>query len=149
MWMSESFGILGSMEEEIKVWKVTSKIIPGQIYQNVNKIARALFHQIERKSKRSAYIRSRYFKKQKVFLSFFWDHLSSKKTQDKVRRLKYFECALEVIQNSCFNPQIRTNPNNKQEIFYRFYGQVSQNIFVVQIKKDKHNRLEFMSVFPK
>jgi len=72
------------MEEKIKAWPVKSKIIPGKIYQSVNKIARSLFH-----------------------------------------------------------------PNNKQEIFYRFYGQATQNTFVVQIKKDKRNRLEFMSVFPK
>ncbi|SRR5258708_38357257 len=133
----------------MKTWKVKSKIIPGKIYKSVNKIARSIFHDMERKTKRKAYLRSKYFQKQKVFLSFFWDHLSTKKTQDRVRRLKYFECALEVIRDSQIAPEVVTNPNNKREFFYRFYGQTEKNVFVVQIKKDKNNTLELMSIFPK
>ncbi len=131
------------------VWKVKTQIIPDKTYKTINKIARSIFHEIERKTKRKPYIRSRYFQKQKIFLSFFWEHLSTKKIQDKVRRLKYFECALEVIQNSYFEPETVKNPNNQRETLYRFYGQTAQSIFIVQIKKDKKNQLEFMSVFPK
>jgi len=137
------------MEDKIKPWKVKSKLIPDKTYKAVNKIARSIFHQIERKSKRTVYVRSRYFQKQKVFLTFFWDHMSSKNIHDKTRRLKYFECALEVIKDSYYEPEIKSNPNNKQETFYRFYGETLQGVFAVQIKKDKHNRLEFISVFPK
>ena|SRR5258708_6754243 len=133
----------------MQVWKVKAQIIPDKTYKAVNKVARSIFHTIERKTKRKAYIRSRYFQKKKVFLSFFWDHLSTKKIQDRVRRLKYFECALEVIQNSYFQPETVTNPNNKRETFYRFYGDTQQKIFIVQVKKDKKDQLEFMSVFPK
>lgn len=133
----------------MQTWKVKAAIIPGKSYKSVNKIARSLFHEIERKTKRKPYVRSKYFQKQKVFLSFFWDHLATKRPKDKVRRLKYFDCALEVIRDSSFNPEVTTNPNNKQELLYRFYGQKEQSVFLVQIKKDKKNRLEFMSVFPK
>jgi|SRR5579859_3608263 len=133
----------------MQAWKVKAPIIPGKSYKSVNKIARALFHEVERKTKRKAYIRSKYFDKQKVFLSFFWDHLAGKRPRDRTRRLKYFGCALEVIRDSQFDPDVATNPNNKLETFYRFHGQAAENMFVVQIKKDKSEALEFMSVFPK
>ena len=121
----------------MQAWKVKSSIIPGKVYGSVNKIARSIFHVIERRSKRKPYIRSKYFHKQKVFLSFFWDHLATKWPRDRVRRLKYFVCALEVIRHSPFDPEVVANPNNKQELFYRFYGQVKNSgTFVVQIKKD-------------
>ena len=131
------------------VWKVKTSAIPGKSYASVNKVARSIFHIIEKRSKRKAYIKSKYFKKQKIFLSFFWDDLKSKKVQDRVRRLKLFDCAIELIQNSTLKPEIKTNPNNKQEIFFRFFGLVNDQRFVTQIKKDKKGRLELMSVYPK
>lgn len=133
----------------MQYWKVKAKVIPGKTFSDVNKIARKIYHALEKKSKRKAYIRSKYFKKQKVFLSFFWDHLSAKRPKDRLRRLKYFECALEVIRDSTLSPTGRTNPNNRYETFFRFLGQTrGGKFFAVQIKQDKKGTFELMSVFP-
>src|SRR5260221_4150022 len=133
----------------MQYWKVKAYIIPGKSYTTVNKIARSIFHELERKTKRQVHIRSKYFRKQKIFLHFFWDHLSNKTLNDKTRRLKLFECGLELIKNSTFEPTVKVNVQNSRETFYRFYGSTAGNIlFAVQIKKDKRGRLELLSIFP-
>jgi hypothetical protein len=144
--MQPSFDITTRMTD---YWKVKARIIPGKSYAQVNKIARSLFHDLERRTKRKPYIRSKYFKKQKVFLSFFWEHLGDKTLNDKTRRLKLFECCLDLIKNSPFEPTTKVKDSHSTEILYRFYGSTKGGeLFAVQIKKNKKGRLELMSVFP-
>ena len=91
-----------------------------------------------------------YFKKQKVFLGLFWQHLHEKNLRDKARRLALFPCAIELIQKTKYEPSSKDNPNRKSEIFHRFAGSTPDNeIFFVQIKEDKNTKEKyFISAFP-
>ena len=67
-----------------------------------------------------------------------------------MRRMKFFGCAIELIQNSHFEPTSKENPNKPGEILHRFAGISADNeIFFVQIKEDKRNNQKcLISVFP-
>lgn len=125
-----------------------SKII-GSSTSEVFKKARRLFNEIEKRTKRRPYIRSPYFKKQKVFFDFFWFHLNQKSKREKIIRLRYLGCAIDLISNSRNKPSMKINPNKKSERLYRFGGITKdKELFLVQIKEDiKKKKLYFMSVF--
>jgi len=116
----------------IKAYRTKSKRLTGTNYGEVHRKTFNLFTQIKKKSKRRVYIRSTYFKKDKIFLSLFWHHLMEKHHKDRLRRLKYFYCAIELIRES------------------RFAGVTADNeLFYVQIKENKRNGQKyFISVFP-
>ena len=131
---------------QTKVGKITGTDIK-EVYQK----AMELYDSITKKSKRRAHIRSKYFKKQKIFLGLFWQHIHDKLNhRDKIRRLKCFPCGLEVIRHSNIEPEIRRNPNKTSEIFYRFRGRTkNKELFVVQIKEDtRTNEKFFISTYP-
>lgn len=124
--------------------------LPGTNYQEIVKRAYRIYQIIKAKSKRKPYIRSAYFYKAKIFLNLFWPHLFERNLRDRVRRLKYFPCALELIQRSRFEPTSKQNPNHSSEILHRFAGIAPNGLrFFVQIKEDKQTRQKWlMSVFP-
>lgn len=64
--------------------------------------------------------------------------------------MRYFGCAMELIQNSHFKPSSTKNPNVSNEILYRFYGTDANNeVFCVQIKENLKKKQKFLiSVFP-
>jgi len=73
--------------------------------------------------------------------------LKQKHYKEQLRRLRYLECACELIQKSHAKPKIEFN--NPKENLYRFFGQTGSHFFAVQIKEDlKRNQKFFMSVFP-
>ncbi len=124
-------------------------------YGDISPAAFRLYNQIKKRSKRRPYVRSWYFKKEKVFLELFWKHLTDKKNfKDKTRRVKYFACAIELIEKSHFAPISKKNPNNFSETLHRFYGVTADNeLFCVQIKEDiKGGKIKsqkfLMSTFP-
>lgn len=126
------------------------KKLPGSNYSEVKKSALILFNQIKKKTKRRPYLRSTYFNKQKVFFDFFWLHLFQKNPKERMRRLKYFEAALEIIKNSRQHPVSEENPHKPGEILHRFAGLTkNKELFYVQIKEDKRSgKKYFMSCFP-
>jgi len=113
-------------------------------------MAEKSYKRIKSKTKRTPYIRSRYFKKEKIFLNIFWSHLFKKSERDRVRRLKFYDCALELLGNSVHNPITRENYKKKDELLHRFYGVTkSGEKFVVQIKENKRTkRKDLISIFP-
>lgn len=125
--------------------------LPGSDYREVYSKAHNLYKQIKSKSKRKPYLRSAYFEKDKIFLEFFWQHLWQKNWRDRMRRLKYFPCAVDLIRYSKHNPISKQNPNKPFEIIHRFTGITPKNnLFVVQIKKNKKTNGKWLiSVFPK
>lgn len=130
---------------------ITKKsIIRGTNYKEVYQKAYRFYLSIRSKSKRRAYVRSTYFDKEKIFLQYFWDHIHQKVKPERIVRVQYFICAVDLIENSRSKPTIRINPENNKEIFYRFYGKTAKNnVFYVQIKENlKRNQKYFMSVFP-
>lgn len=100
---------------QIRTYQTKAKKLPGTNYAEVYKKAFNLYLKIKQQSKRRTYIRSVYFNKEKIFLSLFWQHLGDKHHKDRIRRIKYFPCAIEVICKSPFKPVSKENKNNKQK----------------------------------
>jgi len=124
--------------------------LPGTSYSEVLKRARDTYRAIEKKTKRKPYVRSAYFRKQKVFFDFFWIHLLEKSHTDRVRRLRYFAAAIDLLKNSRNKPLSIDNPHKQGEILHRFAGLTWEGeLFYVQVKEDKRNGSKyFMSCFP-
>ena len=70
--------------------------------------------------------------------------------RDRLRRIKYFIAAIELIKNSHFEPIRKKNPHNDDEVFYRFGGITAEgDFFYVQIKECKKEQQKFLiSIFP-
>ncbi len=135
----------------MQVYKTRARKFPGSDFHEVHQKAFGLYTEIKRKLKRRTYVRSAYFNKDKIFLALFWQHLFDKeKWQDRFRRLKYFGCAIELIQKSRFAPKSKENPNKPSEMLHRFYGSTADDeMFYVQIKEDKRTNQKFLiSTFP-
>jgi hypothetical protein len=135
----------------MQIYKSKSLIIPGTSLGEVIKTARKQYHTIQKRTpRRVPYVRSKYFTKDKIFINSFWDHANQKSPKDRVRRIKLFPCAIEIIRNSPLAPDTVQNPNNPDESLHRFYGQSADGIFfTVQIKENKKTgRKDFISVFP-
>lgn len=135
----------------MNVYKVKSNKLHGTNFSEVCKNAFLLYKNIRKKTKRRAYIRSPYFNKEKIFLELFWSHLHEKFShRDKIRRVRYFACAIELLQNSKFDPESKENVDRKSEILHRFTG-ITKNgeKFFVQVKEEKRSGQKWlMSVFP-
>jgi hypothetical protein len=129
-------------------YKTKSKKITGT---NLKEVAHAasLMHQIiKKRTKRQPYIRSAYFRKEKIFLNYFWEHLRQKAPRERYKRLKFFGSAIELIEKSKNMPVSKPNPN-KNEILHRFAGITREGeLFYVQIKENKRRGKYFMSCFP-
>lgn len=135
----------------MRFYKTRTRALPGTNWHEVMKNAFGLYKEIMRKTKRRPYVRSAYFDKQKVFLGIFWQHLHEKSNlKDKTRRLKYYPCALELIQKSRMEPISKENPNRAGEIVHRFAGGTpNHELFYVQIKELKRTgEKHLISVFP-
>lgn len=135
----------------MKAYQTKTKCIPGTDFHEVKKKAFGLFAQIKKRSKRRTYVRSAYFDKDKIFLDIFWNHLFGKPNwRDRVRRVKYFPPAIELIEHSKFEPKTKENPNKQGELLHRFTGITpDREIFYAQIKEDKRTGQKFLiSVFP-
>lgn len=135
----------------MKYYQVKVGKIPGTDFREVNDKAMDIFDAIKKRSKRKPHIRSAYFKKQKIFLDFFWNHIhTNQNPRDRLRRLKYFAAALELMHKSTLDPESKENPNKSGEILHRFGGQTKDGeLFMIQIKEfKKNNQKYFISVFP-
>lgn len=131
------------------VYKTKVSKLSGTSYKEVIKKARKAYHEIEKRSKRVAHLKSAYFKKEKIFINLFWDHLNQKSPRDRMRRLKLLPCAFELIEKSMHKPTSKKNANNISEVLHRFGGVTqSDELFYVQVKENiKTNRKDFISVF--
>jgi hypothetical protein len=134
----------------VKVYQTKIKRLPGTDYREVYPKAFSIYKEIRAKTKRRPYLRSAYFNKEKVFIDYFWQHLWQKIWPDRFRRLKYYACAIDLIQNSRAEPVSKPNPNRPREILHRFAGLTPEkDLFHVQISEDtKTGRKDFTSVFP-
>lgn len=125
--------------------------LPGSSHGEVLRLARQEYHSIQKRTpRRQAYVRSHYFKRDKVFVNQFWDHLKQKRGGDQLRRLKLYSCAIDLIRNTSCSPDTIFNRDDMNISLHRFYGITKDGeAFSVQIKQDKRTgRKDFMSVFP-
>ncbi len=133
-------------------YKTKAGKITGITWSEISKKAMVLHKQIAARTKRRPYVRAAYFDKQKIFLELYWHHLYEKQNvRDKARRVKYFACAIELIERSRMEPTVKENPNRHGELLYRFVGTAAGGeVFIVQIKEVKRTGEKWlMSVFPK
>ena len=134
----------------MKVYQSRHTKLSGSSYNELERKARKLHNAIARKTKRNAYVRSTYFRKNKIFVKLFWEHLNQKPQRDRKRRLQYFECAIDVLRNSPHDPETKSNPNGRNELVHRFAGMTKDGeLFYVHVKENKRSGHKyFMSVFP-
>lgn len=135
----------------MEYYQVKAGKVAGTDFREAHKNARKIYDEIRKKSKRKIHVRSKYFKKNKIFLDLFWDHLYTKKNiQDRHRRIRYYGAAIELIVNTLLEPESKVNPNDGGELLHRFAGKMKNDeIFYVQIKEEKRTgRKYFISVFP-
>jgi len=131
------------------LYQTKTSRLSGSSWKEVCPKARRLLHAIEKRTKRQPYIRSAYFKKEKIFINYFWPHLMQKPRRERLERLKILPCAIELIENSHRKPAITISPNKPKEKLYRFAGMTpNQELFFVQIKENKTRAKYFMSIFP-
>lgn len=134
----------------MKVYKSKVSTLSGTSYNEINSRARSLYRTYTSRTKRQPYIRSAYFRKDKIFLGLFWRHLRDKNWKDRSRRLKFLPCAFDLIKNSKQEPSSMQNPNKSGEIIHRFAGITKDGeLFFVQIKEIKNTGRKYLiSVFP-
>lgn len=135
----------------MKACRVKANKLSGTNYKELHKKARYIYDQIKKRSKRKPYVRSAYFKKDKIFLDLFWSHLFEKNHfGDFTRRLKFYPCAIELIRHSNLEPASKENVGKRSEILHRFAGITGDSeLFYVQIKETKRTGKKwFISVFP-
>jgi hypothetical protein len=133
---------------EKKYFQVKNCKIAGTSYSEIYKKAWQIYLSEKQKSKRRPYIRSAYFKKDKIFLNIFWSHLKEKRKIDRERRIRFYKCALELLKNNRTDPAI-FNSNNTHGKLYRFKGMVNNNeIFFVQVKENNRGNKFLISIFP-
>lgn len=131
------------------IYQTKTNALTGTDYKEIKRKALVFYKKVATKTKRRPYLRSAYFKKEKIFLDLFWQHLYEKNYWDRARRLKFFPCCIELIQKSHCAPITKNNPNKSNEILHRFTGKSANAIFCVQIKEYRLTRKKFlMSVFP-
>ena len=131
-------------------YRASTKPLRGSSWNEIAPQARHLLRFITRRTKRRPYIRSAYFRKDKIFFTYFWKHLGQRSHRQRAKRLRYLPCAIELIRHSRNEPELKENPNRHGEFLHRFYGVTPDGqTFVVQIKENKKtSRKELMSVFP-
>ncbi|PIQ78518.1 hypothetical protein COV81_04680 [Candidatus Peregrinibacteria bacterium CG11_big_fil_rev_8_21_14_0_20_41_10] len=134
----------------MKVYQTSTKPFTGTKYIDVYKKAFSLYRQIKANTKRRPYIRSAYFRNEKIFLGLFWQHLNQKNWKDRTRRLKFYPCGIELIKNSKNTPISKDDPSNSNHILHRFGGiTLADEFFYVQIKESKITDQKFLiSIFP-
>lgn len=129
-------------------YKTKSKKLSGTNLSEVAHTVSLIHQKIKKRTKRQPYIRSAYFKKEKIFLNYFWEHLHQKAPRERYKRLKFFVPAIELIEKSKNAPVSKLNPN-KNEILHRFAGITKEGeLFYVQIKENNRKGKYFMSCFP-
>ena len=131
-------------------YKSSKSKIHGSSYREVLKEAEAIFKQIKSRTKRTPYARSKYFRSEKIFLNILWSHLHEKHERERVRRLKFYACAIDLIKSSSYDPITRENFKQRDEVLHRFSGKSKEGeIFTVQIKENKRTkRKDLISIFP-
>jgi hypothetical protein len=135
------------MKNEVKYFQSRLARLTGTNYTEVREKAWALYRDIEMQTgNRNTYVRSAYFKKQKIFLKTFWNHLYDKHIVIRKKRMPYYAAAIDLLKNSRVQPQCYIKG---VEQYYRFYGKTKDGyVFIVQVKENKRGEKYHMSVFP-
>ena len=131
------------------IYKTKKAKYAGTSFSEIRKNAEYDYKNIILYTERSPYIRSKYFHREKIFLSLFWRHLFDKNEKERIIRLRFFNCAIDLLRNTTYNPVTRENYKQKNELLHRFTGVVGRDHFVVQVKENKRSkRKDLISIYP-
>lgn len=133
-----------------KIFRCTSLPLSGHRYGDIMPQARRLFREIQKKTKRRPYIRSAYFRKDKIFFDYFWVHMNQKSAIDRARRLRYLPCALELMKESRNAPKTFVKITEPGIIHDQFIGIAGDgSAFSVVIKQERATGKKYLlSIFP-
>lgn len=135
----------------MSVFQSRHDLLPGSSYDEVVAHARKEFNTIRHLTKRQPYVRSKYFRGDKIFVTVFWDHLMQKHRTDRMKRLRFYKAAIDLLRHSVLPPATPpiADPAHDNVLLYRFYGRTRDGKeFCVQVKQDiRSGRKDFMSVF--
>jgi hypothetical protein len=80
--------------DHVNVYKSKYGLTPGTSYKEIMAAARREYHIVQKRSpKRTPYVRSSYFGRDKVFLNTFWNHLKQKHPSEQAKRLRVLPCS--------------------------------------------------------
>lgn len=124
-------------------------LILGTNYREVCPKARKEHQKIEKLTKRQPYVRSMYFRKDKIFISLFWTHIMQKNFTVRTERLRLYSAAIDLMRKSRFEPETIFDEKDLSTLLHRFYGVTKDGVpYCVQVKQNKRSgRKDFMSVF--
>lgn len=130
-------------------FKIKTRPISGSNLKEVTKNMMRDFHDIEKRSKRRAFVRCKVLNNDKVFIGEYISHQSQKMRIDKLRRLKLFPCAISLIETTTYKSTKKILKSG--EVLYRLYGMAGNGQkFIVQISENpKSGNKRLMSAFPK
>lgn len=134
-----------------RVYKSKVPQLSGTSYREVIAVARKQYHLVQKRTpRRQPYVRSVYFKKDKIFINQYFEHLNQKNAADRLRRLKFFAAGIDTIRNCHVAPVAMQNPSKADETLYRYDAITKDGAkFAVQLRENKvTKRKDFMSTFP-
>ena len=124
--------------ESYRYYHSKAKRIAGSQYRDIERKARHIYNVVANQTKRNPYIRSRIFAGTKIFIKPFWEHLNQKKRNDRRRRLRYLECAYELLRKTDVEPLSKPVPGDSRFVLHRFFGITHDGQrFIVQVKEDR------------
>lgn len=134
----------------MRVYQSKVSKFSGTDFHEVWRKAAYIVKKVKRKGRRQPYVRCAYFDKDKVFFNLFWDHLFEKAWRDRMRRLKYFAAAVDLIERNRIGPCTKEDPNKPGELLHRFAGLTKEKeLFYIQIKEDRSSgKKHLISIFP-
>ena len=135
----------------MSLYKSKYSSLPGSSLSEVMTLARREYHTIQKRTpRRVPYVRSRYFTKDKIFINTFWEHTNKKSPQERVRRLRLYACAIDLLRNTTTAPDTIHTNTDKNTSSHLFYGITKDGLaFCVRVNENKRNgRKDFTSVYP-
>lgn len=125
--------------------------LPGTSHQEAIKSARYCHQKVQNTNpRRKTFVRSKYFKGDKVFLAQFWPHLMQKRRGDQIRRAKLYLCALDLLRNTSHSSSMVVEKGHLESVLIRFEGRTKDGIlYIVQVKYNiRSERKDLISVYP-
>ncbi len=112
--------------------------------------ARKLFRSIQKQTKRKPYVRSAYFRKDKIFFDYFWTHLNKKTFPDRARRLKLLPPAIDLMRTSMQSPKTYVDVQDPKAIRHQFFGMTRERSLFCVIIQHNHSsgKKNLLSIFP-
>lgn len=137
-------------QDVARLFRCRSRPLTGHKYADIMPQIRQIFRALQRQTKRRTYVRSAFFKKDKIFFDYFWIHINQKLKHDRTRRLRFFACALELLRVSKNPPRTFIKKELPNVIYHEFLGQARDGSrFAVIIKQHRDSGKKYLlSLFP-